>query len=102
MAHTENSGEGRVPSNIQSSYTTPNSLATANIIDGNKALFSALTKVLQKTLTSMGIQLHKHSKCQMEQDNKLTETVTQLSSPHNASKSTARSTTDPENPDNSE
>ena len=28
-------------------------------------MFSALTKVLQKTLTSMGTQLHEYSKCQM-------------------------------------
>ena len=30
-------------------------------------MFSALTEVLQRTLTSMGTQLHEHSKCQMEQ-----------------------------------
>ena len=50
-------------------------------------MVSALTEVLQKTLTSMGTQLYKHSKCQMEQVNKLTEAVTQLTSSHNDNKS---------------
>ena len=67
MAHTENSGEGGDSSNSQSTYTTPNSLAAEDIIERNKAMFSALTEVLQKTLTSMGTQLYEHSKCQMEQ-----------------------------------
>ena len=50
-------------------------VAAGDIIKSNKAMFSALTEVLQKTLTSMGsmgIQLHEYSKCQMEQVNKLT------------------------------
>ena len=38
----------------------------------------------------------------MEQVNKLTETVTQVTSLHNASKLAARSTADPENSDNSD
>ena len=70
MADTENSGEEGVPSNSQLTYTTPNSLATGDIIKRNKAMFSGLTEVLKKTLTSMGTQLHKHSKFQMEQVNK--------------------------------
>ena len=37
----------------------------------------------------------------MEQVNKLTEAVTQLTSPHNGDKLDARSTADPENSDNS-
>ena len=41
-------------------------------------MFSALTEVLQKTLTSMGTQLHEHSKYQMELVYKLTEAVTQM------------------------
>ena len=102
MAHTENSGEGGVPSNSQSTYTTPNFLAAGDIIESNKAMFSALTKVLQKTLTSTGTHLHEHSKCRMEQVNKLTEAVTQLTSLHNAHKLAARSTADPENSDNSD
>ena len=67
MAHIENSAEGGVPSNSQSTYTTPNSLAAGDIIESNMAIFSALTEVLQKTLTSMVTKLHEHSKCQMEQ-----------------------------------
>ena len=67
MVYTENSGEERVSSNSQSTYTTPNSLAAGDIMESNKAMFSALTEVLQKTLDSMGTQLHEHSKCQMEQ-----------------------------------
>ena len=63
-------------------------------------MFSALTEVLQKTLTSMGTQLHEHSKCQMEQINKLTDAVTQMTSSHNANKLAARSTVDPGNSDN--
>ena len=102
MAHTENSGEGRVPSCSQSTYTTPNSLTAGDIIESNKAMFGALTEVLQKTLTSMGAQLHEHSKCQMEQVNKLTEVVTQMTSSHNANKLAARSAADPENSDNSD
>ena len=46
-------------------------------------MFSALTEVLQKTLTIMGTKLHTHSKCQIEQVNKLTEAVAQLTSLHN-------------------
>ena len=65
-------------------------------------MFSALTEVLQKTLTSMGTQLHEYSKYQMEQVNKLTEAVTQLTSSNNANKLTARNTADPENSDNSD
>ena len=103
MAHTENSVEGGVPSNSQSTtYTTLNSLAAGDIIESNKAMFSASTEVLQKTLTSMGTQLHEHSKCQMEQVNKLTEAVTQMTSSHNANKLAARSTAHPENSDNSD
>ena len=100
MAHTENSGEGIVPSSSQPTCTTPNFLAAADIIESNKAMFSALTGVLQKTLTSMGTQLHEHSRCQMEQVNKLTEAVTQMTSSHNVNKLAARSTADPENSDN--
>ena len=76
MAHKENSGE--VPSNSHSTYSTPKSLAAEDITESKKVMFSALTKVLQKTLTSMGTQLHEHSKYQMEQVSKLTEAVTQL------------------------
>ena len=54
MAHTENSGKGGVSSNSQSTYTTLNSLVAGDIIGSIKAMFSALTDVLQKTLTSMG------------------------------------------------
>ena len=43
MALTENSGEGGVSSNSQSTYTTPNSL-TAGDIESNKEMFSALTE----------------------------------------------------------
>ena len=63
-------------------------------------MFSALTEVLQTTLTFMGNQLHEHSKCQMKQVNKLTEAVNQMTSSHNANKLVARSTDDPENSDN--
>ena len=101
MAHTENSGEGGVPSNSQSTYTTPNSLKAGDIIKSNKAMFSALTEVLQTNLTSMGNQLHEHFKCQMELVNKLTEAVNQMTSLHNANKLVARSTDDQENSDNS-
>ena len=101
MEHTENSGEGGVSSNNQSTYTTPNSLTAGDIIKNNKAMFSALTEVLQMTLTSMGNQLHEHSKFQMEQGRKLTEAVNQMTSSHNANKLVARSTEDPENSDNS-
>ena len=65
-------------------------------------MFSALIEVLQKTLTSVGTQLHEHSRCQMEQVNKLTEAVTQMTSLHNANKLAARSTVRPENSDNSD
>ena len=102
MVHTENSGEGGVPSNSQSTYTILDSLAAGDIIETNKAMFSALTEVLQKTLTSMGTQLHEHSKCQMQQVNKLTETVNQMTSLHNTNKLAARSTADRENSDNSD
>ena len=102
MAHTENSGEGGVSSNSQSTYTTPSSLTAGDIIENNKAMFSALTEVLQTTLTSMGNQLHEHSKWQMEQVNKLTEAVNQMTSSHNANKLVARTTDDPENSDNSD
>ena len=50
----------------------------------------------------MGTQLHEHSKCQMEQVNKFTEAVTQMTSSHNANKLAARSTADPGNSDNSD
>ena len=65
-------------------------------------MFSALAKVLQKTLTSMGTLLHEHSKCQMEQVNKLTEAVTQMTSSHNANNLAAKGTAHPENSDNSD
>ena len=64
--------------------------------------FSALTEVLQKTLTSMGTQLQENYRCEMEQINMLTEAVTQMTSLHNAHKLTARSSDDPENSDNSD
>ena len=80
MVHTEKSGEG----------------------GSNKAMFSVLREVLQKTLTSMGTRLHEHSKCQMEQVSKLTEAVTQMTSTHNANKLAARSIAHPENSDNSD
>ena len=86
-------------SNSQSTYTTSNSLAAGDIIASNKAILNSLTEVLHKTLTSMGTQLHEHSQCQMEQVNKLTEAVTQLTSLHNANK-LARTIADPENSDN--
>ena len=57
---------------------------------------------MQKTLTSMSTQLHEYSKCQVEQGKKLTEAVTQLTSSYNAIKLAARSTSDPENSDNSD
>ena len=102
MAHIQNSGEEGVPSNSQSTYITLNSLAAGNIIESNKTMFSALTEVLQKTLTSMGTQLHEHSKCQIEQVNKLIEAVTQMTSLHNANNLAARSTAHPKNSDNSD
>ena len=64
-------------------------------------MFSALTEVLPKTLTSIGIQLHEHSKCRMEQVNKLTQAVNQMTSLHSVNKLAARSTADLENSDNS-
>ena len=96
MAHTENSGEGGVSSNSQSNYTNRNSLTAGDTIESNKAMFSALTEVLQTTLTSMGNQLHEHSKCQMKQVNKLTEAVNQITPAHNANRLVAKSTDDPE------
>ena len=90
-----------VPSSIQLTYTTPNPLTAGDIIESNKVMFSALIEVLQKTLTSMGTQLHEHSKCQMEQVNKLTEAVTQMIFLHGANKLAARATVHPENSDNS-
>ena len=38
MAYTENSGEGGLLSNSQSTYTTPNSLAAGDITESNKAI----------------------------------------------------------------
>ena len=67
--------EGVVLSNIRSTFTNPNFLGAGDIIESNKAMFSALTEVLQKTLTSMDTKLHEHSRCQMEQINKLTDAV---------------------------
>ena len=46
--------------------------------------------------------LHEYSKCQMEQINNLTESVTQMTSLQNANKLAARSTADPANCDNSD
>ena len=43
MAYTENSGEGGVSSNSQSTYTTPNSLTAGDFIKSSKAISSALT-----------------------------------------------------------
>ena len=100
-AHTENSGGG-VPPNSQSIYTTPNSLTAGDIIKSNKTIFSVLTEVLQKTLTSMSTQPHEHSKCQMGQVNKLTEAVAQMTSSHNANKLAVRSIAHLENSDNSD
>ena len=97
MAHTENSGEEGVSSKSQSTYTTTNSLTAGDIIESNKVMFSALTEVLETTLTSIGNQLHDHSKCQMEPVNKLTEAVNQMTSSRNANKLVARSNDDPEN-----
>ena len=65
-------------------------------------MFSALAEVLQTTLISMGNQLHEHSKCQMEQVNKSTEAVNQMTSSHKANKMVAESTYDPEYSDNSD
>ena len=50
----------------------------------------------------MGTQLHEHYKCQMEQANKLTEAVTQMTSLQSANKLAARSTANRENSDNSD
>ena len=50
----------------------------------------------------MNNQQHEHSKYQMEQVNKLTEAVNQMTSSHNANKLAAKSTDDPENSDNSD
>ena len=52
MTHTENSGEGGVSSNSQSTYTTSHSLIAGNTIESNKAMVSALAEVLQTTITS--------------------------------------------------
>ena len=93
MAHKGNSGDGGVLSNSQSTYTTPNSLAAGDIQCFDRRF------PFHKTLTSMGTQLHKHSKCQTEQVNKITEAVTQLTSLHNVNKLAARSTDDPKNSD---
>ena len=57
----------------QSTYTSLDFLESGDIIENNKTMFSTLTVVLQKTLTSMSTQLHEHSKCQMERVNKLTD-----------------------------
>ena len=102
MTHTENSWERGVPSNSQSTYITPNSLTATDIIESNKVMFSALTEVFQTILTYMGNQLHEHFKCQMEQVNKLTEAVNDMTSLNNANKLVGRSTDDPENSDNSD
>ena len=40
IAHTENSGEGGVPSNSQSTYTTHNFRTAGDIIESNKAMLS--------------------------------------------------------------
>ena len=40
IAHTENSGEGGVPSNSQSTYTNHNFLTAGDIIESNKAMLS--------------------------------------------------------------
>ena len=64
-------------------------------------MFSTL-RDLWKTRTSIGTQLHKHSKCQMEQVNNLTEEVTQLTSLHSVKKLAARSTDDLKNSDDSD
>ena len=76
MSHTENSGKEEFPTIARQPIPTPNSFAAGDIIESNKAIISALTEVLQKTLTSMGTQLHEHSKCRMEQVNKMTEATT--------------------------
>ena len=102
MAHTENSEEGGVPSNSQSTYTTSNSLSPGDIIESHKAMFSALTELLQKIFTSMGTQLYEHSRCHMEQVSRLTEAVTPMTSLHNANKFASRGTADPESFDNSD
>lgn len=60
MAYTENSGGGRgsgtggVPSDNQSTFTTPNFPSAGDITESNKTMFSALTEVLMNTLTTMG------------------------------------------------
>ena len=100
MVHTENSGKGEVPSNSQSTPTIPNSFTARDIIERNKAKYSALTGVLQITFTSMGNQLHEDSKCQIKQVNKLTGAVNHMTSSHNANKLLARSAGDPQNSDN--
>ena len=73
MAQRQNSGERGVPSHSHPNYTIPNSFTAQDIIESNKTMFHDLTEVLQRTLTSMRTQLHEHSKCQMEQINKLTK-----------------------------
>ena len=64
-------------------------------------MFSTL-RDLWKTRTSIGTQLHEHSKCQTEQFNNLTEEVTQLTSLHSVKKLAARSTDDLKNSDDSD
>ena len=54
MTGTENSGH--------SSNNQPNSFAAADTIESNQLMFTTLTEALQKTLISMGNQLHEHSK----------------------------------------
>ena len=65
-------------------------------------MFSAFTEVLQTAYTFMGTQLHEHSKCQMEQVNKLIKAATQMTSSHSANKLAASDTDDLENSDNSD
>ena len=65
-------------------------------------MFRALTEVLQKILASMGTQVHEHSRYQIEQVNKLIETITQMTSSHYANKMATRSTAEIENSDNSD
>ena len=65
-------------------------------------MLSVLKEVLQKTLTFMGTQLNKHSKGQMEQFNKLTEEVAQMTSSHNTNNLAARCLADQEHSENSD
>ena len=91
-----------IPENPLRRFSSAVSLAAGDITESIKTMFSALTKVLQKALTSMGTQLREHSKCQREQVNKLTEALTQLTYLHNGNKLAARSTADLEKSDNSD